>query len=176
MCTKFSPRLPGCAYQLHNTLSSPHQWQGDDLLFSVGKRFVVYIIKTSWEAEIILIKFLWRGSGTRKLSLWKGRNCTWGSLCELLENSETCDKTLWAWPALKNFTRSGVRFYVRVDEQRSWQCNSHITLGCIHTVVQGLNGHPAYRKPPLKAKQQIHIKLSAVLTCVDIQMVKTEFK
>lgn len=27
--------------------------------------------------------------------------------------------------------------------------HSHITLGGIDTVVQGLNGHPAHREPPL---------------------------
>lgn len=45
----------------------------------------------------------------------------------------------------------------------SRHCHSHITLGRVHAVVQGLDGHPANRQPPLKPKQQFHVKPFSML-------------
>lgn len=53
--------------------------------------------------------------------------------------------------------RDNIRVFL---EQMSRRCNSHITLGRVHAVVQRLDGHPANRQPPLKPKQQIHVKPS----------------
>lgn len=35
-------------------------------------------------------------------------------------------------------------------------CNSHVTFGRVHAVVQGLDGHPADRQPSLKNKQEMN--------------------
>lgn len=34
----------------------------------------------------------------------------------------------------------------------------HVTLGCVDTVVEGLDGHPAHRQPPLEAVKHDHIE------------------
>lgn len=35
----------------------------------------------------------------------------------------------------------------------------HVALGGVHTVVEGLDGHPAHRQPPLEAIKHIHIEM-----------------
>lgn len=52
-------RLPGCAYQHGSTLLSLHQWQRVDLLFSVGKRFVLCRRETSILPIIISLELPW---------------------------------------------------------------------------------------------------------------------
>lgn len=66
-------------------------------------------------------------------------------------------------------------FYATLFNHMNQCWNSHVTLGCIYAVVQGLYSHPANRQPSLKAKQKInqaktyaHLECRTISTILDV--------
>lgn len=125
---------------------SPRQWQRDDLLFSAGKPFCGAHNQNFSKG----LKYF----GKVPVTLYEKE-----SINIVIVKRNTCEPSVnSAWRALKCCS----------SECNSWSpCTSwhiHITLGRIHAVVQGLDGHPAHRQPPLKAMKKIQVAYYCTLS------------